>query len=721
MLPVSIKVKDFLSHKDSTLDFRLFDAACLLGRNGGGKSTMAVEAMKWVLYKRGRYQIQNKMVRRDANEAVVEYVFRIDSNTYRTTRTQNRIKDKQDVVLEIAKNGGWDNISGSTIPETNQKIVELIGLDYEAFTNTVACEQDLAKTFFDKTNTERKEVFQSILPLRECELLCDGARDKRDHYRIKVDTLLSQLGNLEDINANILRLQQEVQQINNIIVQVQESITQTESVLKDLRENQKQYELAINKRESLVATKNKLEFQIEQCNEQINESKEAIEKRKQTLILLRDQHIPYKEKYLTLEEQTKIDIDILKQQCETLLKAKDTEQANKRKHEDICNTLSGQMKNIEMQEATIKQLRDKCITCGKTWTEDEKREALNNFVKERQELSRQRQAAVTSMARFDNVIGNIDKELQEVQAQVNDYEERIRELERTKQMLIKIKGEADVVKNDITNAVKRLEEKQNNSIAIANELTTATAELDKLGEVVERDYAKDINDLESDLRLLQQKLIEDNSNKGRLENELASNEQKKKETIGLQKEIDKAKHELMLYDILITGFGKNGVQSDIINEATHDIRLYANDWCNRLSHGRFTIDIKTQEENKTQKGKFREIFDIIVKDNEVKNGNNEIESCGLSGGELYQVAMALRMALSTILANRIGTKIKFLLIDEAAVALDDNGVEAFADVINTLKEQFKICVVSHRKDLQAYFENIIWVEKENGISKLIQN
>jgi exonuclease SbcC len=91
MVPLKLSLKNFLSYGDSTppLDFRVFDIACLSGKNGHGKSAI-IDAITWALWGKCRVKSNEEVIKRGEREAYVELEFEVEKNHYRVIRSLNR-------------------------------------------------------------------------------------------------------------------------------------------------------------------------------------------------------------------------------------------------------------------------------------------------------------------------------------------------------------------------------------------------------------------------------------------------------------------------------------------------------------------------------------------------------------------------------------------------------------------------------------------------------
>lgn len=170
--------------------------------------------------------------------------------------------------------------------------------------------------------------------------------------------------------------------------------------------------------------------------------------------------------------------------------------------------------------------------------------------------------------------------------------------------------------------------------------------------------------------------------------------------------LQEAERERGLYRHLRTVFGKNGIPSLIIEETLPEIEQRANALLDRLSDGRMHVRLETLKDKKT--GGTRETLDIIITDEQGAARPYET----FSGGEAFRVNFALRIALSQLLAERKGVRIRTLGIDEGFGTQDEQGIESMIDAIQTIKDDFdKILVITHLDRLKEAFPVRIEVEK----------
>jgi len=177
-------------------------------------------------------------------------------------------------------------------------------------------------------------------------------------------------------------------------------------------------------------------------------------------------------------------------------------------------------------------------------------------------------------------------------------------------------------------------------------------------------------------------------------------------------EINTLRTELDLYKELNVAFGKQGVQALLIESVLPQIEDEANRLLSRMTDGLMTLKLETQRELKSRKGDFAETLDITISDH-LGPRNYEL----FSGGEAFRINIALRIALSKILARRSGAPLSTLFIDEGFGTQDVSGRERILDVLRAIENDFQqIIVITHLDELKESFPVRIQVEKRNGTS-----
>ncbi|NJM46936.1 MAG: SMC family ATPase [Alkalinema sp. RU_4_3] len=192
MIPLQLKLRNFLSYQEAVLDFRGLHTACICGPNGAGKSSL-LEAMSWAIWGESRAAIEDDVIHSGLMEARVDFSFSIHDQTYRIIRSRQR---GQGLGLEFQLSTGegqWRSISEKGVRATQQLICDRLKLDYDTFVNSAYLRQGRADAFMLKRPGERKQILADLLKLHSYDDLADKAREQSRQYKGQLDLLEQQL------------------------------------------------------------------------------------------------------------------------------------------------------------------------------------------------------------------------------------------------------------------------------------------------------------------------------------------------------------------------------------------------------------------------------------------------------------------------------------------------------------------------------------------------
>ncbi len=162
-------------------------------------------------------------------------------------------------------------------------------------------------------------------------------------------------------------------------------------------------------------------------------------------------------------------------------------------------------------------------------------------------------------------------------------------------------------------------------------------------------------------------------------------------------ESDAINEDVSLYNQLREAFGKKGLQAMIIESVIPEIENEANRLLSRMSEGRMSVRLETQREKVT--GGTAETLDIVISD---ELGARPYEL--YSGGEGFRANLALRIAISKLLARRAGAQLQTLVIDEGFGTQDAQGRSLLVEAISSIQHDFeRVLVVTHIEELKDMF------------------
>ncbi len=170
MIPVKLKLSNFTSYSENPpeLDFTKFKLAAISGLNGAGKSSL-LDAVTWCVWGTSRAgDSSDSLIHSGANNMSVEFSFELDSHIYTVKRRRSK-KGNGSTALELW--GNSYNLTEGTIKTTQEKLINILHLTFETFTNSSYLRQGHADEFTTKGPTDRKRILADILGLNHYDQL----------------------------------------------------------------------------------------------------------------------------------------------------------------------------------------------------------------------------------------------------------------------------------------------------------------------------------------------------------------------------------------------------------------------------------------------------------------------------------------------------------------------------------------------------------------------
>ncbi|MFB2978421.1 exonuclease subunit SbcC [Microseira sp. BLCC-F43] len=180
----------------------------------------------------------------------------------------------------------------------------------------------------------------------------------------------------------------------------------------------------------------------------------------------------------------------------------------------------------------------------------------------------------------------------------------------------------------------------------------------------------------------------------------------------LSNQIAECKKKHKIYEELSKAFGKNGIQTLMIENVLPQLEAETNSILSRLSGNQLHVQFVTQKAGKTKRSsKLIDTLDILIAD---ARGTRPYET--YSGGEAFRINFAIRLALARLLAQRAGTALQMLIVDEGFGTQDQEGCDRLIAAINAIASDFAcILTVTHMPYFKEAFQARIEVVKtQNG-------
>ena len=195
MIPIQLTLKNFLSYRDATLDFRGLHTACICGSNGAGKSSL-LEAITWVIWGESRAASEDDVIQTGAKEVRVDFTFETNQQVYRVIRTRGRGSTSA-LEFQIETPTGLRALTAKGLRATQELIVEHIKLDYDTFINSAYLRQGRADEFMLKRPSERKEILAELLKLNQYDELEERAKELSRQFKVRGEELKRSLESIK--------------------------------------------------------------------------------------------------------------------------------------------------------------------------------------------------------------------------------------------------------------------------------------------------------------------------------------------------------------------------------------------------------------------------------------------------------------------------------------------------------------------------------------------
>ena len=183
--PVEIAVKNYRNYEEETFNFEDITFCTINGQNGAGKSSLFMDAIIDCLFEEPREGVikddtgKSPWLRNDekARSGSIMFTFRIGKKKYRVTRTRTR-SGKGTLNIALFVDGEWKDCSKERYNDTQQEIINILGMDSFTFKSCALIMQDQYGLFLQAKPEERVEVLGTLLGLGVYQIMEKIAFDK---------------------------------------------------------------------------------------------------------------------------------------------------------------------------------------------------------------------------------------------------------------------------------------------------------------------------------------------------------------------------------------------------------------------------------------------------------------------------------------------------------------------------------------------------------------
>ncbi|MGO9960906.1 MAG: AAA family ATPase [Solirubrobacteraceae bacterium] len=183
MRPLRLTIEGFTAFRErQEINFEGLELFVITGPTGAGKTSI-LDAMAFALYgevpRIGGSRGTADVISLGTDRAAVQFEFRVgERGRHRIARRISR-RQGQSATLERQEGKDWVAVSISGVTEANQKIQELVGLDFDAFTRAVILPQGEFHRFLKGEAKDRRKVLFSLLGVSYFQRMGALARAKQ--------------------------------------------------------------------------------------------------------------------------------------------------------------------------------------------------------------------------------------------------------------------------------------------------------------------------------------------------------------------------------------------------------------------------------------------------------------------------------------------------------------------------------------------------------------
>ncbi len=686
MIPVCLELHNFLAYRHpAPLNLEGVHIACLAGENGAGKSSL-LDAITWALWGRARSNSLDDLIHQGQADMSVALTFDYAGARYRVARQRKGGKKAGQSLLEFQAlhDGRWRSLSGAKLAETQQKIVDVLKLDYDTFVNSAYLVQGRADEFTTRTPAERKQVLADILGLSQWEAYEDRAKAKA---QLLADEIQRLEGELEGIERELGRRAEYEAELLAAEANAREVAARLEAA-------ERQWADRENIRAELVAAQKEIErltADLASWKQHLEDAESALDQAR-----LRADAEAFTRELEALHAQL-ASLEESERQRQTLAEHRQQRREERAALKGENVTLGPQTEPLKNRiEALQAATEPVCPTCGQPLTEDHRHRILAEL---QAEVESRRERYKQNLARtkeIDSLLAECDRTISRLEA---DLRQRPALQDRLAALRANMAGAAEA-QQQVELLTRQREVWQ----------TRLAADEGRRQQVEHR--ADDLARTLAGASLTQAKMDQVRLEKTEADMAVGGARQKLNTLVNFERQRTRRKEEHRklaeqkgLYEELRGAFGKRGVPAMIIETVVPEIEVAANELLHRMTDGRMRVRVDTRKALKT--GDLREALDISISD-ELGTRSYEL----YSGGEAFRINFAIRIALSRLLARRAGAQLRALFIDEGFGTQDSQGRERLVAAINSIQDDFdRILVITHIDELKQAFPVRIEVTK----------
>ena len=194
MRPLELSMEGFRSYRaPTTFDFQDRGLFGIVGPTGAGKSSI-LDGLIYSLYGKTPQigKDTKKLITSGAGTARLRLVFEVDGSTWEV----NRVLRDQGASQVVLRRHGEGAVDASGERAVNERILELVGLDFEAFCSSVTLPQGEFDRFLKATPGDRSKMLKRIFRYERVDAMRDRAKRRVGDLDVELKAAHAELAGL---------------------------------------------------------------------------------------------------------------------------------------------------------------------------------------------------------------------------------------------------------------------------------------------------------------------------------------------------------------------------------------------------------------------------------------------------------------------------------------------------------------------------------------------
>ena len=696
----TLRFKNFLASGNVFTELKLdaYQSTLIVGKNGGGKSTM-IDGICFALFGKpfrniNKSQLVNSINRKDC---MVELEFSIGKKQYLVRRgiKPNVFEIFADEVL----------LDQTAAMKDQQDVLEnnILKLNYKSFTQIVILGSAAFIPFMQLPAGVRREIIEDVLDIKIFSSMKDVAQKRLAILKINIDNLENELkltlqkAKIQDSYIKTLENDQttRIQELEERIADEETEIRLINTYLAVAQEDKQllDTQVEVGKREIKTKSdgkKKELEHVISVKKNRLQES--LAEEKVKTSSVISDFNVNMNNEIIDINKQIRkllLDVQLLGvDKSEHQLSVRQLEQAGK-----DC---------IAEQEFYIEN--DTCDTCKQNIDATFKTEYLGK-------LEQQIKESTKEIHQHHLAIKKITEEIEESKKTESGLRTDVLEITaRYEKDIQDFKGESDYKMEQIVIAgetsitefqTQLTDHIESVNVKIQEFVDSMQGQVDAMKTEIS-EHKANIQAKEKSITQWNQEKNSLNSNTGNIDEERGKLKSMAKEMklLGEQKT---TMHEDRHYlDIALSLLKDSGIKTTVVDKYLPAINTLINKYLKEMDlFVEFTLD---KEFNEVIKSRFRDEFSYA----------------NFSEGEKQRIDLSITLVFRDIAKMKNSTNTNLFILDEVFdSSLDEAGTDYLANLLNNLGEKQNVWVISHKGDqLMDKFSRTLKFVNQNNFSIL---